>query len=108
MYLTLLVCNTGRLWELVQHSSISNLQLPKFILGNFATVQEVQEALNNGSFPLVFDQKVNLPGIDTVEIHYTIYDKTGAGIIIESLTRGEQFPKTPSACVPTLRRMISI
>ena len=31
----------------------------------------------------MFDQKVNLPGIDTLEMHYTIYDKTGAGIIIE-------------------------
>ena len=39
--------------------------------------------MDNGSFPLVFDQKVNLPEIDTPEMHYTIYDKTGAGIIIE-------------------------
>ena len=39
--------------------------------------------MDNGSFPLVFDQKVNLPEIDAPEMHYTIYDKTGAGIIIE-------------------------
>ena len=26
-------------------------------MGNFATVQEVQEALDNASFPLVFDQR---------------------------------------------------
>ena len=84
MYFTLLVCNTGRVFgSLCNKSSISNLQLPKLILGNFATVQEVQEALNNGSLPLVFDQKVNLSEIDTLEIHYTINDKTGAGIIIE-------------------------
>ena len=69
--------------SLCNKSSISNLQLPQLILGNFATVQEVQEALNNGSLPLVFNQKVNLPKIDTLEMHYTIYDKTGAGIIIE-------------------------
>ena len=43
--------------SLCNKSSISNLQLPKFILGNFATVQEVQEALDNASFPLVFDQR---------------------------------------------------
>ena len=36
----------------------------------------------------MFDQKVNLPGIDTLEIHYTIYDKTGAGIIIAFTNRG--------------------
>ena len=29
-----------------------------------------------------------LPGIDTLEIHYTVNDKTGAGIIIEFTNRG--------------------
>ena len=59
--------------------------------------------MNNGSFPLVFDQKVNLPEIDrrlyTLEIHYTIYDKTGAGIIIEFTNKGRTvYENTVGAC----------
>ena len=55
--------------------------------------------MNNGSFPLVFDQKVNLPGIDTLEMHYTIYDKTGAGIIIEFTNKGRTvYENTVGVC----------
>ena len=90
--------------SLCNKSSISNLQLPQLILGNFATVQEVQEALNNGSFPLVFDQKVNLAGIDTLEIHHTIYDKTGAGIIIEFTNKGRTvYENTVGVCTNSPR-----
>ena len=47
----------------------------------------------------MFDQKVNLPGIDTVEIHYTIYDKTGAGIIIEFTNKGRTvYENTVGVC----------
>ena len=77
----------------------TNRPFPQLILGNFATVQEVQEAMNNGSSPLVFDQKVNLPGIDTLEIHYTIYDKIGAGIIIEFTDKGRTvYENTVGVC----------
>ena len=55
--------------------------------------------MNNGSFPLVFDQKVNLPEIDTLEMHYTIYDKTGAGIIIEFTNKGRTvYENTVGVC----------
>ena len=55
--------------------------------------------MNNGSFPLVFDQKVNLPEIDTPEMHYTIYDKTGAGIIIEFTNKGRTvYENTVGVC----------
>ena len=47
----------------------------------------------------MFDQKVDLPGIDTLEIHYTIYDKTGAGIIIEFTNKGRTvYENTVGVC----------
>ena len=47
----------------------------------------------------MFDQKVNLPGIDTLEIHYTIYDKTGAGIKIEFTNMGRTvYENTVGVC----------
>ena len=57
--------------------------------------------MNNGSFPLVFDQKVNLPelDLDNLELHYTINDKTGAGIIIEYTNKGRTvYENTVGVC----------
>ena len=47
----------------------------------------------------MFDQKVNLPGLDTLELHYTINDKTGAGIIIEFTNKGRTvYENTVGVC----------
>ena len=47
----------------------------------------------------MFDQKVNLPGLDTLELHYTINDKTGAGIIIEFTNKGRKvYENTVGVC----------
>ena len=55
--------------------------------------------MDNGSFPLVFDQKVDLPGLDNLELHYTINDKTGAGIIIEYTNKGRTvYENTVGVC----------
>lgn len=74
--------------KLCNKSAISNIQLPLWILGNFITVQEVREVLENGSFPLVFEQKVELGQLQTLEVHYSVTDKTGDGIIIEFTDKG--------------------
>ena len=47
----------------------------------------------------MFDQKVNLPEIDTLELHYAINDKTGAGIIIEFTNEGRTvYENTVGVC----------
>ena len=75
------------------------MQLSQWILGNFATVQEVQEALDNGSFPLVFNQTVEKENLPPLELHYTVNDKTGAGIIIEFINKGRTvYENTVGVC----------
>ena len=69
------------------YSSISQLEFAMWILGNFATVQELREALEKDSFPLVWDQP--LMG-DPMDHHYSVQDKTGDGIVIEYTDQGRK------------------
>ena len=66
-------------------SAISNLQFPLWILGNFATAEELRRAWKKDSFPLVWERP--LKGY-TFELHYSITDKSGDGIIIEYTEQG--------------------
>ena len=71
--------------------AISSLQFALWILGNFATVAEVQEALEKESFPLVFEQKLKSEDEEySFELHFSVIDKTGAGIIIEFTEQGRK------------------
>ena len=66
-------------------SAISNLEFTFWILGNFATAQEVREAWKKDSFPLVWEQPLKE---NTFELHYSITDESGDGIIIEYTKEG--------------------
>ena len=60
--------------------AISQLEFAPWLLGNFATVEEVRDALKMESFPLVVDKRLLHY---TFELHYSVIDKTGESIIIE-------------------------
>lgn len=64
-------------------SSISSLEFPRWILGVFKTVQDVREALKSDTFPLVWQQ-------GPFELHYSVTDKTGDGIVIEFTDQGRK------------------
>ncbi|KAL9981096.1 hypothetical protein ACROYT_G009755 [Oculina patagonica] len=72
-------------------SSVSSLEFPVWILGNFKTVQEMREALKEDSFPLVWEQTLKKGDFEhAFELHYSIMDKTGDGIIIEFTDQGRK------------------
>ena len=72
-------------------SSVSSLEFPVWILGNFKTVQEVRDALKEDSFPLVWEQKLTKGDLEySFELHYSIMDKTGDSIIIEFTDQGRK------------------
>merc|ERR1711872_973597 len=76
--------------------SISNLEFPLWLLGNFATVQEVREALAKDTFPLVWERKLKLKDINpeyTFELHYSVIDKHGDGIVLEFTKEGRKMHK---------------
>ena len=64
-------------------SSLSSLEFPRWILGVFKTVQDVREALRSDTFPLVWQQ-------GSLELHYSVTDKTGDGIVIEFTDQGRK------------------
>ena len=70
-------------------NAISSLQFPLWILGKFGTVQELREALSEDSFPLVWEAEV--PEIIVAfELHFSVYDATGDGIVIEYTEQGRK------------------
>ena len=63
------------------------MQFPLWILGKFGTVRELREALKEDSFPLVWEAEV--PEIKVAfELHFSVYDATGDGIVIEYTEQG--------------------
>ncbi|PFX21497.1 Penicillin acylase [Stylophora pistillata] len=70
------------------HMAVSSLQFPLWILGNFGTVQELRDALEKDSFPLVWEANVPewLKGI--FQLHYSIVDASGDAIVIEFTEQG--------------------
>ncbi|XP_074623476.1 bile salt hydrolase/transferase-like [Acropora palmata] len=65
--------------------AVSVSDFPLWLLGNFATVQQVRNSLSAGKFPLVFGIEF---GGQVYELHFSVIDKTGDGIIIEFTADG--------------------
>ncbi len=64
-----------------QSQAVSPLQFPTWLLTQFGTVAEVKAALNNVAIvPTVFPAWGLVP-----PLHYVVYDKTGASIVIEPI-----------------------
>jgi penicillin V acylase-like amidase (Ntn superfamily) len=64
--------------------ALAATDLALYLLGNFKSVAEVKAALTNGSVS-VWLPKVPLVGNIELPMHYILWDKTGAGIVIEFL-----------------------
>ena len=74
-------------------NAVSSFQFPLWILGRFGTVRELREALKEDSFPLVWraEPPENLPEIEgAADLHFSVYDATGDGIIIEYTEQGRK------------------
>ena len=74
-------------------NAVSSLQFPLWILGRFGTVRELREALKEDSFPLVWraEPPGNLPEMEGAsELHFSVYDATGDGIVIEYTEQGRK------------------
>ncbi|XP_015754690.1 PREDICTED: choloylglycine hydrolase-like [Acropora digitifera] len=70
-------------------NAISSLQFPLWILGKFGTVRELREALKEDSFPLVWGAEVpQFPELS--KTHFSVYDATGDGIVIEYTEQGRK------------------
>jgi penicillin V acylase-like amidase (Ntn superfamily) len=64
--------------------ALAATDLGLYLLGNFKSVAEVKEALQGGNVS-VWLPKVPLVGNIELPMHYILWDKTGAGIVIEFL-----------------------
>ena len=64
--------------------ALATTDLGLYLLGNFQSVAEVKEALQ-GSAVSVWVPKIPLVGNIEAPFHYILFDKTGAGIVIEFL-----------------------
>lgn len=62
------------------NQAIPYFNLGDWVLGNFASVEEVRAALNN---VYVFAQKIPQTGDTIFPLHFAIYDATGKGIVVE-------------------------
>jgi len=64
--------------------ALAATDLALYLLGNFKSVAEVKEALQGGAVS-VWLPKIPLVGDIEAPFHYILFDKTGAGIVIEFL-----------------------
>lgn len=62
--------------------ALAATDLALYLLGNFKSVAEVKEALQGGAVS-VWLPKIPLVGNIAAPFHYILFDKTGAGIVIE-------------------------
>jgi len=70
------------------HNTIPHLRVGKYVLAMFGSVQEIRDALNNGTFPEVYAEEEE--GM-VHPIHYQFADKTGEAVILEyTKERGRQ------------------
>lgn len=74
--------------------ALAATDLALYLLGNFKSVAEVKEALTNGDVS-VWLPKVPLVGNIVLPMHYILFDKTGAGIVIEYLDGKETIHDNP-------------
>ena len=68
----------------VAAKALAATDLGLYLLGNFKSVAEVKEALQGGNVS-AWVPKVPLLGNIELPMHYILWDKTGAGIVIEFL-----------------------
>ena len=74
--------------------ALAATDLALYLLGNFKSVAEVKEALTNRSVS-VWLPKVPLVGNIELPMHYILFDKTGAGIVIEYLDGKQNINDNP-------------
>jgi choloylglycine hydrolase len=71
-----------------EHKILAATDFAMWILGNFQSVQQVKQALLAGDVK-IWLPKVPFLGNAAMPIHYAVFDKTGAGIVIE-YSKGQQ------------------
>ena len=70
------------------HKILAATDFAMWVLGNFQSVRQVKQALQAGEVNIWLPQ-VPFMGNAAMPIHYAIFDKTGAGIVIE-YSKGQQ------------------
>lgn len=74
--------------------ALASTDLALYLLGNFKSVAEVRAALENGSVS-VWLPRIPLMGNLVAPLHYILFDKTGAGIVIEYLDGKQNIHDNP-------------
>ena len=67
------------------NNAVSHVRVGDYILSTFATVLEVREAIENGTFPLIYIE-ADLGYVHP--IHYQVIDQTGEGMVLEYTKEG--------------------
>jgi choloylglycine hydrolase len=66
---------------------VSSLQVPNWAVDNYATVEGVIDAIQNGKVDIIEDEVCNLPGKEghctQAPVHYQFADKTGDKAVVE-------------------------
>ena len=78
--------------------AVASTDLPLYLLGNFKSVAEVKAALVDGSVS-VWLPEIPLMGNLVAPLHYILFDKTGAGIVIEYLDGKQNIHDNPVGVV---------
>ncbi len=73
---------------MARHTILAATDFGLWVLGNFQTVEQVEHALTSGQVH-VWLPKVPFLGGAPMPVHYAIFDKTGAGIVVEYV-KGQQ------------------
>jgi len=78
--------------------ALASTDLALYLLGNFKSVAEVRAALEDGSVS-VWLPEIPLMGNLVAPLHYILFDKTGAGIVIEYLDGKQNIHDNPVGVV---------
>jgi choloylglycine hydrolase len=78
--------------------ALVSTDLAVYLLGNFKSVAEVKAALEDGSVS-VWLPEIPLMGNLVAPLHYILFDKTGAGIVIEYLDGKQNIHDNPVGVV---------
>lgn len=78
--------------------AVASTDLALYLLGNFKSVAEVKSALVDGSVS-VWLPEIPLMGNLVAPLHYILFDKTGAGIVIEYLDGKQNIHDNPVGVV---------
>jgi choloylglycine hydrolase len=78
--------------------ALASTDLALYLLGNFKSVAEVKAALVDGSVS-VWLPEIPLMGNLVAPLHYILFDKTGAGIVIEYLDGKQNIHDNPVGVV---------